>query len=195
MNEQGINTCHCRKQQQRKFAFLVFLHVHEGRKFLLAYEQEKPPRTGPAIPAKIKIMSTPIFCVISNKPPNIDMLNSLALEEKEKAKEKAKTKPAQKFSRLDAKKEFSTSRVMYGVWGYESSELVFVPYFVLEGDGTAKFGSQSLILRADSGKRIEFPFSRPMTLQQKTNCISISRLHFTAHLNFSMVRHLIRWIF
>ncbi|KAE9375996.1 rna-dependent rna polymeras-like protein [Stipitochalara longipes BDJ] len=156
MNKQGIKTYHCRKQQQRKFAFLIFLHIHEGSKFLLAYGQEKPSRTGPVIPAKIQILSTPIFCVISNKSPNIHMLNSLAMEEKE---EKAKPKPAQAAPRLDVKKEFRTSRVLCGVWEYAGSSLVFVPYFVLEGNGLAKFGSRSLMLKADSGKRIEFPFS------------------------------------
>jgi hypothetical protein len=156
MNDQGIKTYHCRKQQQKKFAFLIFLHVHEGNKFLRAYGQEKPPKTGPAIPARIQILSTPIFCVISKKTPNVHLLNSLAKEEKE---QNVKSKTVQEVPKLEVKKEFRTSRVFCGVWSYADSNLIFVPYFVLEGNGLAKFGPRSLTLRADSGKRIEFLYS------------------------------------
>ena len=74
-------------------------------------------------------------------------------------KAEAKTKPAQPVPKLEIKKDFRTSRISCGVWAYSRSELVFEPYFVLEGNGLAKFGSRSLVVKTDSGKRIEFPFA------------------------------------
>jgi len=53
MNKQGVKFYHCRKQQQRKIAFLTFLHISDGDKFLLANGQEKPPKTGAVVPPKI----------------------------------------------------------------------------------------------------------------------------------------------
>jgi hypothetical protein len=137
MNDQGIKTYHCRKQQQKKFAFLLFLHIHDGNKFLHAYGQNKPPKTVPMIPPKIQILSIPIYCVISNKPPNVHMLNSLAKEEKE---QKMRTNTAQEIPRLEVKREFRISKVLCGVWSYADSDLVFVPHFVLEDLGLANLG-------------------------------------------------------
>jgi RNA dependent RNA polymerase len=156
MNDQGIKIYHCQKQQQKQFAFLVFLHVQDGNKFLLAYGQDKPFRNGPSIPPKIRILSTPIYCVVSMKSPNILILNSLAKEEKD---QKTKTKTVQDVPKSAVKKEFRTSKVFCGVWSYEKSDLVFVPYHVLNDDATAKFGARSLALRSDSGRRIEFLYS------------------------------------
>jgi RNA dependent RNA polymerase len=156
MKDQDIKTYHCRKQRQRRIAFLIFLHPHDGNQFLRAYGQDKPFKAGPSIASKIQILSTPIFCVISNKEPNIYILKSLEKEEKD---HKAKSKNVHETPKSTVKKEFRTSKVACGIWSYVRSDLVFVPYCVLEGGGSAKFGSRSLIVRFDTGKRIEFLYS------------------------------------
>ncbi|KAE8452050.1 hypothetical protein EG329_002215 [Mollisiaceae sp. DMI_Dod_QoI] len=156
MKDQDIKIYHCQKQRQKRFAFLIFLHVQDGNRFLSAYGQVKSSRTGPVIPSKIQILSTPIYCVVSNKPPNVHVLKSLEKEEKDK---KAKSKPVQENPKSAIKKEFRTSNVYCGVWSYVSADLVFMPYCVLNDGGSAKFGSRSLVVRMNTGKRIEFPFS------------------------------------
>jgi hypothetical protein len=156
MNDQGIKIYHCQKPQQKRFAFLVFLHVQDGNKFLLAYGQDKPSRTDPGILPKIQILTTPIYCVVSKKSPNIHVLNSLAKEEKD---QKSKTNNVKDAPKSTVKNEFRISRILCGVWSYAGSDLVFVPYCDLNGNGTAKFGSRGLTVRVDSGRRIDFLYS------------------------------------
>ncbi|CZR68497.1 related to RNA-directed RNA polymerase [Phialocephala subalpina] len=155
MAKLSIKTYHCQKPQQKRFAFLVFLDIKDGKRFLEAYGQDKPPRHGPIFPSKIQILSTPIFCTVSNKPPNPHILRSLEKEEKD---QKARTKTIPETSKSALKADYEFSSVSCGVWGYKGADLVFVPYCILDDDGSAKFGSRGLTVKFNTGKRIEFQF-------------------------------------
>ncbi|KUJ21239.1 rna-dependent rna polymerase-like protein [Mollisia scopiformis] len=155
-----IEIFHCTKQQQKRFAFLVFLTAEDGNRFLQHYGQQKPSRNapnGPVFKPKIQILRVTIFCGVSNKPPNPHILRSLEKEQKDR-KAKSKTAPSEN-SKLPARKDFPVLSVSCGVWGYADTDLVFIPYLALHENGQAIFGSRSLLVKLDSGKRIEFLYS------------------------------------
>src|SRR5688572_21501690 len=73
----SIKTFHCQKPRQRQIAFLTFLTADDGKKFLLAYGQEKPFWLSSPPAAKITVTSVPIFCTKSTKPANQHILRML----------------------------------------------------------------------------------------------------------------------
>lgn len=158
MTDLSIDIFHCQKQRRKRIAFLIFLDVKDGNRFLQKYGQTKPPGPLFNIQPKIKILMTPIFCVISNKPPNQHILRSLEKEKNDK-KAKSKTVDATETSKQPPKKDFPSSSVSCGIWSYAGNEVVYVPCLTLNVSGHAKFGARSLLLKLANGKRIEFFYS------------------------------------
>lgn len=157
----SIRTYHCQKHERKRFAFLTFLRVEEGDRFLQTYGQIKPSNTARAVSAKVQILGTPVYCAVSNKPSNDFVLKTL---EKEENDLKTKRIPAHDTSKTGASKpasqrDFLCSHLSCGTWGYSGSELVYIPYFTYEENATAKFGSRSLVLMFDSGERVEFLYT------------------------------------
>lgn len=159
MKSLGITIYQVTKPAQKQFAFLIFLHAQDGHQFLAKYGQAKPSWSLSLSPAdvKLRVMSTPIFCAVSNKPPNPLILQSLATEEKNQKKPKTKTSQVKATS--ETRRDFHTKSLSCGELAYSGSDLVFVPYTVVAELGIATFGSRSLSVRFDSGKRIDFQFS------------------------------------
>jgi len=97
MDKLSIKKYHCQKQARKPFAFLTFLDPQDGNRFLLAYGQNKPPKTESIPPAKIQIMSTPIYCTLSRKSPDPRVLRNIGNDTKGR---KARNKTVQDVSTL-----------------------------------------------------------------------------------------------
>ncbi|PBP20340.1 RNA-dependent RNA polymerase [Diplocarpon rosae] len=153
----SIQTYHCRKQAQKKFAFLTFLHLGDGQNFIMTFGQNKPPQSSPEEP-KIRLLGTPVYCSVSKNAVNSHLLRSLAKEEKDRItlskKPNLKAKPT-----LQTTKSFTVLSVSCGVWGYRGSELCFIPHFELYGNGNIQIGTRSMILRMNRGQRLDFLYT------------------------------------
>jgi hypothetical protein len=158
MRKISIDIFYCHKQRHKRFAFLIFLEPNDGNRFLQKYGQTKPPALQFNQPPKIQILMTPIYCAISKKSPNQHVLRSLEKEKNDK-KARIQTVNITEISKQPPKKDFPCSSVSCGVWSYAGTELVYVPCSTTHANGQAKFGARSLLVRLDSGKRIEFLYS------------------------------------
>ncbi len=94
MDKLSIQKYDCQKHAQKRFAFLTFLNSQDGDRFLIEYGQNKPTKTESIPPAKIQILSTPIYCEISRKPPDPQVLSNLGKDIKAK-RQKARSKTVQ----------------------------------------------------------------------------------------------------
>lgn len=170
----SIQTYHCQKQPRRRYALLTFLKLENGQEFLRTYGQVKP--RGPSIiPAKVRVMGTAVYCSLSNNQVNPYLLRSLTKEEKDlQSQAQAQaiqgtqpirgTAPKQEKSKQAILKTFACSSVSCGIWGYVGSDVCFVPYFKLDDDGDAKFGTRSLTLTFRSGQRVDFLYSSTVSI-------------------------------
>ncbi|EKD15408.1 uncharacterized protein L3040_001776 [Drepanopeziza brunnea f. sp. 'multigermtubi'] len=156
----SIKTYHCRKQIQKRFATVTFLHVQEGQSFLKAYGGQFKAPNFSGEQQQLRILGTPVYCTISAKKVNQLLLKSLAKEEKDRLT--LDEKPATKARTISGTtRSFSFSSVSCGVWGYEGSKLCFIPYFSHNhhGEGVAKFGTRSVVLTLESGERLDFLYA------------------------------------
>ncbi|TVY73467.1 putative RNA-dependent RNA polymerase [Lachnellula suecica] len=154
----SVNTYHCQKWPQKNFAVLTFLRNADGNRFLEKYGQTKPRAGATQMVPKLYILRTPAYCAIGKHQPNPLLLKSLEKEEKDMTA-KPKAELAQNISKTGSLKVFRSSSLSCGTWGYDGSELVYVPYFIFEGSAECKFGSRGLVLRFDTGTRVEFLYA------------------------------------
>ncbi|KAF4624670.1 hypothetical protein G7Y89_g13499 [Cudoniella acicularis] len=151
MTDLSIQIFHCEKQKNGKFAWLTFLRVEDGQRFLAKYGQGAK---------KIAILGVSISCALSKNAPNQHMLGSLALEEKNLRSKEAELPIRNNTQHPEtAAKKFSSSSVSCGVWTYANSTVVFAPTLTWKNDGVVKFGTRSLSLTLDSGNRMDIPYS------------------------------------
>lgn len=158
MQTLSIDTFSCQKPRQKRFAFLVFLDVKDGTRFLERYGATKTPGLLSNTPPKIEILRNPVFCNISNKAPNPHVLRGLEKEKNDK-RTRSRTVHTTEAPRQASKKDFPLSSVSCGIWSYAGTDVVYVPCCTLRVSGQAKFGPRNLLVKLESGKRIEFPYS------------------------------------
>lgn len=85
----SIQTYHCRKQRQKRFALLTFLHQSDGQRFLVMYGQFKPSKFSNE-PPKVRLLGTPVYCSVSNNSVNPHLLRSLEKEERDRSAQSKK---------------------------------------------------------------------------------------------------------
>ncbi|KAI6710543.1 hypothetical protein JHW43_006926 [Diplocarpon mali] len=165
----SIQTYHCRKQAQKRFALLTFLHVSDGQNFIVVFGQNKPPQLSPEQP-KIRLLGTPVFCSPSKNAVNTHLLRSLAKEEKDRYALRKNPKPKAKTI-AQTTKSFTVVSVSCGVWGYRGAELCFIPHYDLYGNGSVQIGTRSMTLRMSDGQRVDFLYTgtRSITTEDSPN--------------------------
>lgn len=83
MEKLSIQTYLCGKQRQKRFAFVTFLHVEDGQRFLQAHGKDKVlPTLRVMVP--IKLLGSQVTCSLSNAVVNAHSVRSLAKEEKDR---------------------------------------------------------------------------------------------------------------
>ena len=156
MDKLSIKTYHCQKPRQRQIAFLTFLTADDGKKFLLAYGQEKPSWLSLPPPAKITVKSVPIFCTKSTKPANQHILRML---EKEDNDRRAEADTVEELPKPKIPREFPTSFLACGTWGYADVDLVYSINYATSTSGSLKFRSRTLVLQFGQSRRIDFLYT------------------------------------
>lgn len=85
----SIQTYHCRKQRQKRFALLTFLHESDGQRFLVTYGQSKRSNIPNELP-KVRLLGNPVYCSMSKNSVNPHLLRSLQKEERDRSTQSKK---------------------------------------------------------------------------------------------------------
>jgi hypothetical protein len=159
----SISIFSCEKMQRSRTAALTFLHHHQGLLFLMTHGQrETQPGARVNYPniTQLYIMGSPIYCAVSNWPPDTFQLRSLETEARgETSKSKPDTGAVEKpQSSQQIPLRYNSSYASCGVWSYEGSDLVFISHLQWTAPGEVKFEARRIMLYMGT-KRIEFAYS------------------------------------
>ncbi|KAE8441828.1 hypothetical protein EG329_004281 [Mollisiaceae sp. DMI_Dod_QoI] len=144
-------------------AFLTFLRVDDGERFLLHHGQkQRPQRNVTSTPIdsrlykQLRFLGRNIYCEKDSHDPSPIALRVLEQEEKEVLAGKDPRKPRdQDVLPMTLK----ASSISCGILTFKESELVFVPYNVIQVPGEVQFGRRSIIITLESNLRIDFIYS------------------------------------
>ena len=163
----SIQVFDCRKPRGKDFAKLTFLNAGDGNRFLAHYGQAKPklfPRIVPQVqPAKLVFHNQPIYCEQSRYRANSQLLRCLQKEAKD-LESKALAGGESFREQTVANPTFDVSAVSCGTWTYVNSNLAFSSEYQLSGRGEAKFKESTMILKFESGERIDIRYSSTVAM-------------------------------
>lgn len=115
------------------------------------------------ISINLMYLNKPIYCEKSNKDANPFLIRVLAKEEKDR-----QAKMSDMLSHIKSSPilpvVFDSTSVSCGIWAYDNLDLVFTPQATWDVKGTAKFGERSMILKLDTGLRIDFRYSSTLEI-------------------------------
>jgi hypothetical protein len=117
--------------------------------------------------------SQPIYCYKSNQEANPYLLRVLEKEEKDRQTRATTVSAVAHDSRAHVTETlpFNATSVSCGVWTYFKSNLVYAPQVKLNYKGVAKFGERAMVLKLDSGHRIEFRYEATWGILMETGDI------------------------
>lgn len=152
MSGLSIESWHCQKWTQKRFATLTFLRKEDGNKFLNKHGQTRNSQTRGSSP--LIFQGALLLCSLSNKPPEPFALKSLEMDANARksgstTKKTPHSVPGQGHSTLEC------SSVSCGIWDYIGSDLVFTSYLDLKVHGKVKFGSKVAVITLDTNQRID----------------------------------------
>ncbi|KAL5344777.1 hypothetical protein ACLOAV_010174 [Pseudogymnoascus australis] len=156
MSGLSIESWHCQKWKQKRFATLTFLRKEDGNKFLNKHGQTRNSQTRGSSP--LIFQGALLLCSLSNKPPEPFALKSLEMDANARksgsmTKKTPHSVPGQGHSTLEC------SSVSCGTWDYIGLDLVFTSYLDLKVHGKVKFGSKVAVITLDTNQRIDILYS------------------------------------
>ncbi len=163
LEELDIHDWHCQKRKQKTFAFLTFLKLRDGERFLARHGQAQLVFSALSLStdrSSLSYFGAPLLCSRSNKPPNPLALKSLEMESKARLNMKPSNPRNEPERQLKSPGgSLKVVAISCGQWGYRNSRPVFLPYCDWNLRGTIKFSTRMAIVSLETPARIDFDFS------------------------------------
>lgn len=168
------------KAHHKKFASLTFLYADEAERFLQHHGQVRSKATNRNVPkdptkyVQLKHNNRDIYFVQSGRPSNPITLRMLRKEQRDRTLNLSRsTRP--RLSLLPI--SFQVTSVSCGLYDYDNQDLIFTPQATLQIEGTAIFGTRSMILHLKNHHRIDFRYPailNILTESHRTPSLTIS---------------------
>jgi len=143
---------HCEKPRGKRYGHITFLSQLDGQKFLGAHGEVRNSRNRAWSTSRLQILQTPVYCSLSNRPPNDNILRGLA----RKADEMRKAPISKKES--EPSFVFKLRSLMCGHYTYLDDKLTFIPEANLSQEATAIFAKWNLTIKLiDTNQQIVIP--------------------------------------
>ena len=163
MKRLGIVDYLCEKPRKRRIGNVTFLNRHNGERFLSVHGQEDlsqgARRRGlPRPKAKLQLMGTDIYCMLSKHQPQ-----EFALKTLEHAAEQRK-KLSQESEEEELSVSFSLLAFSCGHCTFVGDQLAYIPEVQWLDGGIVKFSKRNMVVKLDDKRVIRIPLNTVVNL-------------------------------